>query len=452
MPRGVSRESWREARKLTSLATPVALTQLASMLLWTIDLLMVGQIDVLSLNAVSLGRLWVMGTSICAMGLIFGLDAIASQAHGARDRNRLGDVLLHAGVLALAVSVPLGGLWLGTGRLLLAFGQDPATVELAHRFVVVQIPGLPFFLLFVAVKQYLQARGIVRPAMWVSFGACGLNAFLNWLLIYGHWGLPRLGAVGAGVATAITEVAMVAALLFAIRHFRLQRGAATITDLTRLRVKGLAEILRLGLPVALMLALEYWAFAISSLWAGWLGKTELAAHSIAINLASIAYMVPLGIGLGASARVGNLIGAGEPRAAQRAAWVAFALGGGVMAAFALLFVAGRSWIPTWFTLDPTVIALAATLLPVAAAFELFDGLQVVGSGVLRGMGRTRPAALFNLIGYYLLGLPLAAWLGRPERLGLVGIWWGLALGLAVVAGLSVVWVALRGPARATPVL
>ncbi len=139
-----------------------------------------------------------------------------------------------------------------------------------------------------------------------------------------------------------------------------------------------------------MLALEYWAFAISSLWAGWLGPTELAAHSIALNLASITYMVPLGIGLGASTRVGNLIGAGEPRAAQRAAWVAFALGGGVMSLFALLFVAGRSIIPAWYTPDLTVIALAATLLPIVAAFELFDGLQVVGSGVLRGMGRTAP--------------------------------------------------------------
>ncbi len=448
----VSKESWREARRLTALAAPVALTQLSSMLLWTIDLLMVGRIDVLSLNAVSLGRIWVLGTSICAMGLIFGLDAIASQAHGARDRRRLGDVLLHAGVVALGVSLPLALLWLSTGRILLALGQDPATVELAHRFVVVQIPGMPFFLLFVALKQYLQARGIVRPAMWVSFGACGLNAFLNWLLVYGHWGLPRMGAVGAGISTAITEVAMFLSLVAAIRIYRLQRGSATFLDFARLRMKGLLEIVGLGLPVSLMLALEYWAFAISSLWAGWLGETELAAHSIALNVASVTYMVPLGIGLGASARVGNLIGAGEPRAAQRAAWVALTLGGAVMVCFALLFIAGRWVLPQAFTVDPAVIALAATLLPIAAAFELFDGLQVVGSGVLRGMGRTRPATVFNFIGYYVLGLPLAYWLGRPERLGLVGIWWGLALGLAVVAALTVAWVALRGPARATAIL
>lgn len=452
MPRFVSPESRREAGRLVRLASPVALTQLASMLLWTIDLLMVGRIDVLSLNAVSLGRIWVLGTSICAMGIVFGLDAIASQAHGARDRKRLGEVLLHAGAVALLVSVPLAGLWLHTGDLLRMLGQDPAIAELAHRFVVVQIPGIPFYLLFVALKQYLQARGIVRPAMWVSFGACAVNAGLNWLLVFGHWGLPALGAQGAGIATAGTEIAMLGGLLAAIRFYRLQRGSSTVLAPSRLRLGGLTELFRLGLPVAIMMALEYWAFAISSLWAGRLGSVELAAHSIALNLASITYMVPLGIGLGASARVGNLIGAREGAAAQRSARVAFVLGGGVMAGFALLFVAGSHWIPFAFTRDAAVVALAATLLPIVAAFELFDGLQVVGSGILRGMGRTRPAALFNLFGYYAIGLPLASWLGRPERLGLAGIWWGLAAGLAIVALLTVGWVTLRGPKRATSVL
>ncbi len=441
-----------EVRTLVGLATPVALTQLSTMLLGTVDLLMVGRIDVLSLNAVALGRIWVLGTAICAMGLLFGLDAIAAQAHGARNRERLGDVLLHSGVLALLISVPLGALWLATDKVLLAFGQDAATVALAHRYVLVQIPALPCFLLFVALKQYLQARGIVRPAMWVSFGANGFNAFLNWVLIYGHLGAPRLGAVGTGVATAVTEVAMLAALLFAARHHRLQRGAATVVDLTRLRVKGMSEILRYGAPVALMLALEYWAFAIATLWAGQLGGLELAAHSIVLNLASISYMLPLGIGLGATTRVGHLIGAGDSRGAQRAAWVALALGGGTMLLFALAFVVGRGWIPGWYTTDAAVIARAAAILPIVAAFELFDGLQVVGGGILRGMGRPRPAALFNLIGYYVLGLPLAAWLGAPQRLGLAGIWWGLALGLAAVATLAVAWVARRGPETAQPIL
>jgi MATE family multidrug resistance protein len=438
----------REVRVLTLLATPVALTQLSSMLLWTIDFLMVGRIGVQSLNAVSLGRIWIMGTSMVALGLVFGLDPITSQAHGARDRERLGESLLHGAALALLVTVPLALAWLSTGPVLLAFGQDPATVALAAQFVHAQIPALPFFLLFMVIRQYLQARGIVRPAMWISFGANALNALLDWLLIFGVGGLPRLGALGAGVATAITQVAMLAALLWAIRYWRLQRGSRTILDLRAVRRHGIAEIARLGAPIALQIALEYWAFALAALWAGRLGPIELAAHSIVLNLASISYMVPLGISAGATTRVGQRIGAGDPHGAERAAWIAFALGAATMLGFAALFVLLRHWIPLAYTADPGVILLAAALLPIVAAFELFDGLQVVGAGILRGMGETRPAALANFVGYYVLGLPLAWWLSSRAGLGLAGIWWGLALGLFVVALFLVARVAIRGPRHA----
>jgi MATE family multidrug resistance protein len=441
--------TWRfEARRLTTLAAPIAVTQLATMLLWTIDFLMVGKLGVPSLNAVALGRLYVIGTAICAMGLICGQDAISAQAHGARNRERLGGVLLHSLALAIAVSVPLAGVWLLTERVLLGFGQDPVAAALAHDYVVAQIPSLPFFLLFVALKQYLQTRGIVRPEMWIAIGTCAANAFLNWIFIYGNLGAPRMGVVGAAVATAISQVLMFGAMLAAFRIYRLQRGSMTVLSPLRLRWRGIGEIVRLGLPLAAMFALEYWAFATATLWAGRLGTTELAAHSIAINLASITYMIPLGIGLAATTRVGNLVGAGDPGGAQRSAWVALALGGSVMGLCALAFVLCRHWIPTWYTLDPAVVLLAASLLPIAAAFQLFDGLQVVGSGVLRGMGRTRPAAAFNLIGFYVLGLPIAWWLARPERLGLSGIWWGLAAGLFAVALLAVYWVGRFGPKTA----
>jgi MATE family multidrug resistance protein len=436
----------REIRRLTALATPVALTQLSTMLLWTVDVLMVGRVGVDALNAVSLGRLWIMGTGVLGMGFVFGLDALASQAHGARDRARLGDALLHGSALALLLSIPLGAVLFGTERVLLAFGQTPALAAAAHSFVVVQIPSLPFFLLFIALKQYLQARGIVRPGLFVSVLGNGVNAGLNWLLIYGHWGFPRLGVVGTGISTAITEVFMALALIAVMRFYRLQRGADTVLDPLRVRWRGLAEIAGLGAPVALQYALEYWAFALATLWAGRLGSVQLAAHSIALNLASIAYMVPLGIASATVARVGNQIGAGDRRGAERSAWVAFGLGAAVMGAFALLFVLGRRAIPALYTGDAAVIAAAAGLLPIAAAFELFDGLQCVGGGILRGMGRTRPAAVFNLIGYYVLAMPLAGFLGAPERLGLQGIWWGLALGLAMVALFLVLWIWRRGPA------
>lgn len=441
-----------EARRLTRIATPVALTQLSAMLLWTVDLLMVGRVGVEALNAVSLGRIWVMGTTIVALGLVFGLDPIAAQAHGARDRDRLGGALVHGGAVALLVAVPVGALWIFTGPVLSRFGQDPATVELAARYVRVQLPGLPCFLLFMALRQFLQARGIVRPTMWISFAANGFNALVNAPLIYGWFGLPALGAVGAGIGTAITQVAMLLALLFVFRRYRLRRGVRARIHLSSVRLRGLAEVAALGAPVAFQLALEYWAFAITTLWAGRLGALELAAHSIVLNLASIAYMVPLGISIAATTRVGNLLGAGDRPGAQRAAWVAFALGGTVMLAFALVFVAGRTWIPAWYTSAPAVIALAAAVLPIVAAFELFDGLQVVGGGILRGVGRTRPAAIANLFGYYALGLPLGWWLAGPGGLRLAGLWWGLAAGLFAVAVVLVVWIARRGPRHAPPLV
>jgi MATE family multidrug resistance protein len=442
----------REIRRLTALATPVALTQLSAMLLWTVDLLMVGRLGVLQLNAVSLGRIWIMGTTVCALGLIFGLDPIASQAHGARDRRRLGRVLLHGVAVALAASVPLIALCLLTERVLLLFGQDPETAALAHRYVVVQIPGLPFYLLYMVLRQYLQARGIVRPAMYVSFAGNAFNAVVNALLIFGLAGFPRLGAVGAGVATALTDFLLFGGLVWIIRRARLQRGSSTVLDTRQISRREVREILALGAPISIQLALEYWAFALATLLAGRLGAIDLAAHSIALNLASISYMVPLGISLGASTRVGNLIGAGDRPGAQRAAWVAFGLGAGVMSLFAALFVVGRRAIPEAYGAIPEVVELTAAILPIVAAFELFDGLQVVGGGILRGSGRTRPAAVFNLIGYYALGMPLALWLGTPERLGLAGIWWGLALGLFAVALLAVFWVARYGPKSARPLV
>ena len=193
------------------------------------------------------------------------------------------------------------------------------------------------------------------------------------------------------------------------------------------------------------MSLEMWAFQAATLIAGRLGEAELAAHTVVLNVASVTFMVPLGVGMAATTRVGNLLGAGRPDGAQRAAWVALATGAGVMTGSAVLFVVLRHAIPVLYTTDVDVRVLAASIFPVAAAFQLFDGVQVVGSGVLRGMGSTRPAALFNLIGYYVLALPLAAWLTFTLDLGLRGIWWGLAIGLATVAVLLSAWIHRRGP-------
>jgi MATE family multidrug resistance protein len=234
--------------------------------------------------------------------------------------------------------------------------------------------------------------------------------------------------------------------------FRLQRGAWVGWSALAFERRGLLEIVRFGAPVAVQLALEMWAFQVATLMAGLLGELGLAAHTVVLNLASLSFMVPLGLSIATVTRVGNLIGAGNPQAAQRAAWVALGLGALTMSAFSLSFVLGRHWLPTWYTAQPDVIALAAVTLPIAAAFQLFDGVQVVGGGVLRGMGRTRPAAVFNLVGYYALAMPFGWWLAFERGMGLPGVWWGLASGLASVAVLLVLWISRRGPSTASRVV
>jgi multidrug resistance protein, MATE family len=440
----------REIRPLVALGVPTALTQLGVMMLGVVDTVMVGWLGVAELGAASLGHVWIFGTLILGMGLMFGLDPIIAQAHGARDHERVGLTLQQGVIAALIASVPIALLWLATEPVLLLFGQDPQLAAGAHVYVVTQIPSIPPFLVFLAVRQYLQGRGVVMPAFWITVLANGVNALGNWVLVFGHLGFPALGLVGSAMATAVTRGFMLVALVGLVLALRLHEGAWVPWSRRALDARDLGRIFKIGVPVGVQYALEGWAFQVTTLLAGLMGKSFLAAHTIVLNLASLSFMLPLGISLGAATHVGNLIGAGHLARAQRAAHVALGLGALVMILSAATFVALRWVLPDLYTDDVAVIALAASILPIGAAFQLFDGVQVVGGGILRGMGNTVPAAVINLVGYYALALPLAAWLGFETSLGLSGLWWGLATGLAVVATALVIWVARRGPARMHP--
>lgn len=437
----------REARELLHLGSPVIVTQVCMMALGVVDAIMVGRIGVEPLAAAALANVWVMGTMLAAMGVVLGMDPIVSQAHGAKDGARLGLALQQGLAIAALVSVPTALALVFTEQGLLLLGQNPALAHEAHRYALVQIPGVLPFLLFVALRQYLQGRRLVAPAMWVAFVANFLNAGMNWLLIYGNWGFPRLELVGSSWATTATRWFFFVALVAWILVRRLHHGAWIPWTRAALHPARLAEILRFGIPVALQFGLEVWAFQISTLMAGRLGAEALAGHTIVLNLASLSFMVPLGISIGAAIRVGNLIGARDPRGAQRAAWVAFILGALAMGLFAIVFFVLRDELPHVYTSDATVIAIGAALLPIAAGFQLFDGLQVVGCAILRGMGRTLPAAAFNLLAYYALAIPIAWMLAFRMGVGVAGVWWGLLIGLGAAASLLVLWVWRRGPAR-----
>ena len=434
-----------ELRRLTALAIPIVVTQVGTMMMGVVDMIMVGGLGKESLAAAALGSVWTMGTLAIGMGLTLGIDPLITQAHGAGDGRAVGLALQRGLVLAALVSFPIALLWFWTGSALVLAGQSPVLAGMAHDYVLAQLPSVLGFLGFMVLRAYLQGRSIVAPALWITLIANLFNAGLNWVLIFGHLGAPTLGLVGAGIATGVTRFLMFVALALLTWRAGLHHGAWQPWSRAALSPTGLRTIALLGLPVGVQLGLEMWAFQAATLFAGWLGEVELAAHTIVINLASLSFMVPLGISIASVTRVGNLLGAGDRKGAQRASWVALGMGAGVMGVSSLCFILLRWVLPRAYTSEPEVLLAAAVLLPIAAAFQLFDGIQVVGGGILRGMGRTRPAAWFNLLGYYVLGLPLSLYLALETGMGVAGIWWGLTLGLFVVAALMIAWIGARGP-------
>jgi MATE family multidrug resistance protein len=439
-------------RKLFTIAGPVVLTQLGIMGFGVVDTLMLGRLGVAELDAAALGNVWLWGTTILGIGIVFGLDPIISHAHGRGDGERTGLALQQGLVVASLVAIPLiASAWLAQ-EALVALGQEPALARAAESYLRIQAWSVAPLLWFYALRQYLQGREIVAPALWVTLIANLANIAGNQVLIFGFelpggaLEVPAMGLEGAGLASGCTRACLAVGLLAWTWLGGFHRGAWQPWSARAFAPRGLLEVLRYGVPVGLQYTLEVWAFQIFTLLAGELGRQELAAHSIVLNVASVTFMVPLGISFGASTVIGNLVGSGRRQAAQRTAWIAFALGGGAMLISAVVLVSLRWLIPGLYTEELVVVGLAAGIMPVAAAFQLFDGLQVVGGGILRGTGDTLPAAIFNAVAYYVVALPLAAYFVLVRGAGLEAIWWSMALGLALVAGTLVVWVRLRGPA------
>lgn len=421
----------REFRSLLSLALPIVAVQVGLMLMGVVDTLMVGRVSAAALAAVALGNLYFFGIAIFGMGVLFALDPIIAQAVGARDEPAIARGLQRGLILACALSL-LGLLPLiVVGPVITVLRQPADVIPLAAGYVHAAAGGLPAFLGFVVLRQTLQAMDRVRPIVVAIFAANVVNAVLNWALVFGRLGLPALGPVGTGWASTISRWTMVAALLVLARHRLtpyLRPGDGEV-----LRPRPLGRMLRLGLPIGAQLQLELGAFAAVALLMGWLGTAEMAGHQIAINLASLTFMVPVGIAQAASVRVGQAVGRGDPGAARMAVKASVVAGASFMALTAVLFLAIPSPLTALYTSDPAVAIIAVALIPVAGVFQVFDGLQVVAAGVLRGIGDTTAPFVANLLAFWLIGMPISLWLGFRTPAGPVGLWWGLVAGLAAVA-------------------
>jgi MATE family multidrug resistance protein len=430
-----------DLRQMLRLALPVVVVQLGLMTMGAADTIMVGHVSGPALAAVALANLYFFAVAIFGQGALLALDPLVAQAVGAGDEPAVARALQRGFVLALLLTLPLGLLLLPAGPLFRLLGQPADVVPAAAAYTRISVLGLVPFLGFIVLRQTLQAMHRLRPIVVAIVAANLVNVLLNWVLIYGHLGAPPLGVMGSAWATVGSRwlmalgIAALAAPHLAHLARPLRREALELAPLLRM--------LRLGAPIGLQQQLEFGAFGAIGVLMGWLGSTEMAGHQVALNLASLTFMVPLGVSGAAAVLVGQAVGAGDAARARRAAGAALAIGSAFMLCSGLAFLALPHALARVYSNDPAVIGLAAALLPIAGLFQLFDGWQVVAIGVLRGVGDTRTPMILNVLGFWMLGIPVSAYLGLGAGGGPRGLWWGLVVGLAVVSVCLLARVRLR---------
>jgi MATE family multidrug resistance protein len=419
----------------------VIAAELGWMGMGVVDTIVVGRLGAEAIGAVSLGSAVYFAVSIFGMGLLLGLDTLVSQAYGAGKEDECRGWLVQGLYLAtIQTPIVMGLLWWGVPRLG-ELGVHPSVLESTIPFLSAVTWGtLPLFL-YSSLRRYLQAQGVVKPVMYTLLGANFLNALADWALVYGRLGMPALGVEGAGWSTAFSRLFLALALaVTALVHDR-ARGGGLLRISWRPSITAFARLLALGLPAAVHVTLEVGVFAASTTLAGMLDPISLAAHHVVLDIASVTFMIPLGLSSAGAVRVGQAIGRREPVAARDAGWTALILGAAFMTFAALVFVCVPGGLIGIFTDDPAVVGTAASLMIIAAAFQLFDGIQGVSAGTMRGAGDTRTPVVCTLIAYWVVGLPLGYTLAFRGGLGVAGLWIGLAAGLGV-AGLSLLtaWV------------
>jgi MATE family multidrug resistance protein len=420
-----------ELRAMVRLALPVVAVQVGWMAMGVVDTIVVGHVSADAMAAVALGNLLFLAVSIFGMGVLTGLDPVVAQAVGARDEPAVARGVQRGLVLVLGLTVLSTMALLPARPLLLALRQPAEIVPTVAAYTRVAIGGfLPFYVV-VLVRVLLQATGGVGPLVWATLAANVLNLALNWVFVFGHLGVPAYGAVGSSWATTLSRWAL--AIFMVAFSWRRLRAQLLPFRPESFALRPLGRILLLGAPIGIQYELELGIFNVVGLMMGWLGAIPMAANQVALNIASITFMVPLGVSIAASVLVGHAVGRGDAEEARRAALAALVCGVGFMALSAIVMLAAPETLAQAYTTDVAVARLAATLIPIAGVFQVFDGTQVVSIGVLRGMGDTRTPMLVNVLGYWVIALPLSAWLGLRTPAGPAGMWWGLVVGLAVVA-------------------
>lgn len=434
------------------LALPIALTQVGQIAMVTTDLALIGRLGDASLAAASLAHTIFFAVFVLGMGAMSAVAPLVAQAFGAREPRMIRRSFRVGLWLAVIMTLPLTPLLLLHGeQLLVALGQAPDSARLAARY----LDGLTWSLLpgwwFIAIRGFMGSVNRPEPALWITLIAIPANALLGYALIYGEFGLPKFDLFGAGLATTIIDVCMCIAGFWIAHARRPFRKFHPLSNFWRIDWPLMKQLVAVGAPISGAFLLEYGLFMSAALLMGWIGTTEIAAHQIALQTAGILFMVPYGISMAATVRVGHAVGRGDAAATRRAGFVAIALAGVFMAFMTGVVIASRFEIARFFlgsaAANSATAEMAALLLIVGATFFICDGLQTTAAGALRGLNDTSVPLVFAAVSFWVVGFTASYVLGFPLQLGAVGVWIGFSCGLVVFAALLILrfrWLTGRG--------
>jgi len=433
---------WRnELRSTLALAWPLILANVTQQVIQATDVLLMGRLGATQLAAATLALNMTFTFNLFLLGILIASSPMMATALGQRF-NAVRDVrrTFRAGLWILILSMlPYWLLLWHVGWLMRLFGQSPELAEQGQTFLRAYMWCTAPWLLFQLLRNFVSALERPQMILWLSVFGIALNALLSWALIFGRLGLPALGIAGGGVGSTLTWLALCVALIAVIRRDRQFRRFHLFGRWWRLERERTFALARLGWPIGLTMALEMGVFALAVYFMGWIGASAVAAHAVALQIAALTFMVPLGLGQAATVRVGLSLGRNDNAGITRAGWTGWIVGVGFMGAMAIVMWAMPRSLVTLFLTDvpanAAVIALAISFVKVAAAFQLADGAQVIGAGMLRGLHDTRWPLIFALFGYWGVGLGIGSWLAFGADWQGVGIWIGLAAGLAAVAAL-----------------
>ncbi len=424
-------------KETVKLALPISIGQLGHIMMGVVDSLMVGKLGPASLAAASLVNGIFFLIMVLGLGMTMAITPLVAIADGADKPDDVKSIFNNGFIVNLIYAFMLSGITFAVTYLLPFLNQPKDVTYLATSYLRIQVISIAPFMVFQIARQYLDGLSLVKPSMYIAVFVNFIHIFLNWVFIYGKLGVPQLGLDGAGIATTGSRFFMAGAIFVYLYKFNKNKHLAPSISFIKYDVKIIKKIIEIGIPSGFQYFMEVAAFTFSAVMIGWFGSVSLAAHQIALNLASLTYMVILGISSAGTIRVGNCLGAGELKDVRRAGFSAIGLAGSIMLGSSLILISANKILPSFYISDPGVIELASKLIIIAALFQLADGIQATSVGVLRGLTDVKIPLAIIFSSYWLIAIPISFWLGVHLNWGAVGIWTGLSIGLFLVAILCV---------------